>query len=81
MTVAGVANSFGAWCCCRLLLDEASLVGGGVCICDMSMLIGRACIEGVTSLFFPDRGPGEDDSLREGSTGGSGRVVEAKWLT
>ena len=40
MTVAGVANSFPPLCC-RLLLEEASLVGGGVCMCEKSMVTGR----------------------------------------
>lgn len=51
-------------------------------MCDGSMLIGRGRIEGLslkaTSVLLADRGPGEDDSLREGSTGGSGRLFGTK---
>jgi hypothetical protein len=39
ITVAGVANSFPPLCC-SLLLELASLVGGGVCMCEKSMVTG-----------------------------------------
>jgi len=40
ITVAGVAKSFPPLCC-SLLLELASLVGGGVCMCEKSMVTGR----------------------------------------
>jgi hypothetical protein len=71
-----------------LLLDEASRVGGGVCIWDMSIF---SPVEfGIDKGFrrMPARFPltqdetGEEESLREGSTGGNGKwVCGEKWLT
>lgn len=81
MTVAGVANSF-PMPCWKLLRDVASLVGGGVCICDVSMLSGRGRADKLSGrvdpVFVTASGSGDDESLREGSTGGSGRVLATK---
>lgn len=63
----------------------ASLVGGGVCIWDIrEVSIASPPGDGhgflVASAFdlFSDAGPGEDDSLREGSTGGKGKLLGTK---
>lgn len=49
------------------------------------MLTGRGRREGcslsLTPVFLVESGPGEDDSLWEGSTGGNGRVFETMWWT
>ena len=83
ITVAGVASRFSALFC-RPLLDVASLVGGGVCICEKSILGGRMRERRLSDKPAADRfaklGSGEDDSLRNGSTGGSERLLGAKWL-
>jgi hypothetical protein len=83
ITVAGVANSCPPLCC-SLLLELTSLVGGGVCICEKSMVTGRGrprCAAGLTTARLPRLGSGDDDSLLETSTGGRGRLFGTKWLT
>jgi len=83
ITVAGVEYPFPALCGTRR--EVASLVGGGVCIWKVSMLSGRGREEGFLRRLAPflptAQGSGEEDSLREGSTGGSGRLDGTKWLT
>jgi hypothetical protein len=84
ITVAGVANSLPPLCCC-LLLELASLVGGGVCICEKSMAVGRCRPRWLAAELTPTRltklGSGDDDSLLETSTGGKGKLFGTKWLT
>jgi hypothetical protein len=84
ITVAGVLNSLSE-VCWKLRLEAAPLVGGGVCIWEVSMLWGRGRVEGCSrskGTAGPFRfGSGEDESLREGSTGGRGRLPVARWLT
>lgn len=83
--MAGVANSLPAdWLTFRR--EVASRVGGGVCICEVSILTGRDRTDGFSLKMAPvlpaaELGLGEDDNLQEGSTGGSGRLVETRWLT
>lgn len=57
-------------------------MGGGVCIwgireVSIATPLGddHGFLECSAFALFNDRGPGEDDSLREGSTGGRGRVL------
>jgi hypothetical protein len=49
------------------------------------MLTGRDRFDGfclrVTPACLADRGPGEDDNRRAGSTGGNGKLFGMKWLT
>lgn len=84
ITVAGVPTPFAAPCE-GPLLDDASLVGGGVCICEKSMVTGRDASDEhndkLRSTLVSLLGSGDDDSLREASTGGKGRFWGAKWLT
>jgi hypothetical protein len=84
ITVAGVANSFPPLCCI-LLLELASLVGGGVCICEKSMVTGRCRPRSFAARLSPalltKLGSGDDDSLLEISTGGKGKLFGTKWLT
>jgi hypothetical protein len=84
MTVAGVAKPLPALCC-KPVLVSASLVGGGVCIGEKSMVTGRVRANwlpsGLIPVFFAELGSGEDDNRREMSTGGRGRLSGTKWLT
>lgn len=85
ITVTGVPTPFAAPPCEGRLLDEASRVGGGVCMCEKSMVTGRdVCCEhndGFRPRALNLLGSGDDDNLREASTGGKGRFWGAKWLT
>jgi hypothetical protein len=81
ITVAGVANSFPPLCC-TLLLELASRVGGGVCMCEKSMVTGRGRPNwppaGLAPTLLTKLGSGDDDSLLETSTGGSGKLFGTK---
>jgi hypothetical protein len=66
ITVAGVVVWLPALCC-KFLRDVASLVGGGVCICEKSILTGPdrgPRPSWLSPTFLSEFGSGDDDSLR-----------------
>lgn len=87
-TVEGVFNS-APKACWLFLLEEESLVGGGVCICDVSIVLSLVALDAEKALrrapeaiVLTARESGDDDNLRDGSTGGNGRwTFGVKWLT